>query len=192
MKKTSKIILLMIITICIMTISVFATGFSIGVKMDNQDKEYTLTISLDDINITGAGINAFICDLEYDRKIFETVTETDITVKNGWGDLTYNEEKGTMLTLRNDFTKQKGEEIFEIKLKQKEDAPSCKTEIKITNIQVSDAQQEFEAKDQIISLKINGKSSILKTILIVVLLIIIVLFVLRIIIRTQVKRRKRR
>lgn len=192
MKKTLKIILLMIITIFIMTISVFATEFSIGVKMDKQDKEYTLTISLDDIDIVGTGINAFICDLEYDRKIFETVTETDITIKNGWGDFTFNENNGAMLTLRNDFTKQKGEEILEIKLKQKEDAPSCKTEIKITNIQASDSQQDLEAEDQIISLKINGKISRLKTILIVILAILIVLFVLRLIIRTKVKRRKRR
>lgn len=192
MKKISKTAILMIITIFLMTINVFGAEFGIGVKMDKQENDYTITISLEELMGTGIGINAFVCDLEYDREVFEIVKQEDITTQNGWGDLTFNEKNGSMVTLRNDFTKQTGEEILEIKLTQKPNAKSGSTEIKITNIQASDSQNDLEADDKVIKFEVDGQSSLLKTILIVVLATIAVLLVIRIFVRTQAKRRKRR
>ena len=192
MKKISKTVILMIITIFLMTINVFGAEFGIGVKMDKQENDYTITISLKELMGTGIGINAFVCDLEYDREVFEIVKQEDITTQNGWGDLTFNEKNGSMVTLRNDFTKQTGEEILEIKLTQKADSKSGSTEIKITNIQASDSQNDLEADDKVIKFEVDGQSSLLKTILIVVLATIAVLLVIRIFVRTQAKRRKRR
>lgn len=192
MKKISKTVILMIITIFLMTINVFGAEFGIGVKMDKQENEYTIQISLEELIGTGIGINAFVCDVEYDREVFEIVKQKDITVQNGWGDLTFNEKNGSMVTLRNDFTKQTGEEILEIKLTQKANAKSGNTEIKITNIQASDSQNDLEADDKVIKFEVDGQSSLFKTILIVVLATIAVLLVIRIFVRTQAKRRKRR
>ena len=191
MKNTTKIIVLMIITMCFMTINVFGADFSIGVTMEKQEKEYTIKITLEELIGTGIGINAFVCDLEYDREIFEVVKQQDITAQNGWGDLTFNEKNGSMVTLRNDFTKQTGEQILEIKLTQKENAKSGNTEIKITNIQASDSQNDLDADDKIIKVKVEGQNSVSKTIFIVGIAIII-LSVIRIIVRTQAKRRKRK
>lgn len=191
MKNTTKIIVLMIITMCFMTINVFGADFSIGVTMDKQEKEYTIKIALEELIGTGIGINAFVCDLEYDREIFEVVKQQDITAQNGWGDLTFNEKNGSMVTLRNDFTKQTGEQILEIKLTQKENAKSGNTEIKITNIQASDSQNDLDADDKIIKFNVEGKTSSPKTILIVGIAIII-LSIIRIIVRTQAKRRNRK
>ena len=188
MKQISKISILMIITIFLMTINVFAAEFSVGIKMDKQDKEYTIKISLEDLMQVTNGINAFVCDLEYDREIFETVKQQDITVQNGWGDLTFNEKNGAMITLRNDFTKQTGQEILEIKLIQKSNAKSGNTEIKITNIQASDSQNDLEADNKVIKLQIEGQTAAPKTILIAIL----VLLVIRIIVKIQAKRRKKR
>lgn len=192
MKKLVKIIPLMISIVFLMTISSLAADFSIKTDLQKQDKEYTLKILLDELNFTGIGMNVFMCDLEYDQEIFELVKQEDITMKNGWSDLTYNEQNGIILLIRDDFTKKSGEEIVEIKLKQKENVKQKETEIKITNIQATNSQNDLEANEQIINLKMDGKSSILKTILIVVLIILLALLVLRAIIRTQTKRRRKR
>lgn len=192
MKKMVKIIPLMISIIFLMTINVLAVDFSVKVDVQKEDKEYLLKISLDELNFVGAGMNAFICDLEYDRSIFEDVKTEDIQIKNGWTDLTYNEENGSMLLLREDFTKNRGEEVLEIKLKQKNNAKDGDTEIKITNIQASNAQDDLDADSKIVNLKIDGNTSILKIVLIVILIIILILAVLKIIVRAQLKRRKRR
>lgn len=191
MKNTTKTILLMIMTIFLMTINVLGAEFGIGVTMDKQDKEYTIKISLEELIGTGIGINAFVCDLEYDREVFEVVKQKDITAKNGWGDLTFNEKNGSMVSLRNDFTKQIGEQILEIKLTQKESAKSGTTEIKITNIQASDSQNDLDADDKIIKFDVEGQNSLSKTSLIV-LVAIIILNVIRIIVKTQSKRRNRK
>ena len=192
MKKITKIIPLMIIIMLLMTISVFAADFSINANLEKNNKEYTLRISLGDLVNKGTGITGFICDLEYDREVFETVKLEDITAKNGWEDLTYNPDNGAILVLRIDSTNQIGEDILEIKLHEKENAKSGETEIKITNVQATNSESDLEADEKIVSLKIDGEGSILKTILIVVLVIVIILFVLRLIIRAQVKRRRRR
>lgn len=192
MKKITKIIPLMIIIMLLMTISVFAADFSINANLEKQDKEYILRISLGDLANKGPGITGFICDLEYDKEVFETVKLEDITAKNGWEDLTYNPDNGAILVLRINSTNQIGEDILEIKLHEKENAKSGNTEIKITDIQATNSENDLEADDTVVNLKIAGEWSIFKTILIIILVIIIILFILRLIVRTQVKRRRRR
>ncbi len=194
MKKITKSLILMIIAIFLMTITVYAADFSVKMEKTEQENEITLQIKLEEINITGAGINAFICDLEYDRDVFETVTAEDITVQNGWEDLTYNEKSGSLLTLRSDFTKASGEKIVTVKLHEKATAKSGKTEIKITGIQASDSQQDLEAEDQVLEIQVGGLNivKIIITIVAVIAIIIALLFIIRFLVKSTNKRRKRR
>lgn len=191
MKRLAKIIPLMISIIFILTISSLAASFSVNTNVEKQDDYYILKLSLKEVGGAGNGINAFICDIEYDKNTFEEVKEEDITLQNGWQDLTFNPAKGTVLTLRNDFTKKQGEEILEVKLHPKANAKN-KTKIKVTNLQASNSQIDLEADDQIVELQMNGKSSILKTILIIAVAIVLVLVILRIIAVKKQKRRRRR
>lgn len=194
MKKITKALILIIITMFLMTINVYAADFSVKMEKTEQENEITLQIKLESINITGAGINAFTCDLEYDRDVFETVTSEDITAQNGWEDLTYNEKSGSLLTLRNDFTKTTGDAILTVKLHEKATAKSGKTEIKLTGIQASDSQQDLEAEDQVIEVQIGGLNiiKILITIIIVIAILIVILFIIRFLVKSTNKRRKRR
>lgn len=192
MKKILKIIPLMITIVLLMTISSLATDFSVKTEMEKQGENYILKMSLDEVDFAGAGMNVIIFDLEYDQEIFELVQEEDITMKNGWSDLTYNEQNGMILLIREDFTKNSGEEIVEIKLTPKENAKSGETQIKITDIQATNSQNDLEASEQIINLKIDGKSSIIKNILIVIVVALLILLALRIFIRKQTKRRRKR
>lgn len=190
MKKATQITILMITTIFLMTITALATGFAIDVKMENEENEYTVKLLVKELSGTNVGINVFACDFEYDRDTFETVKTEDITLLNGWESFIYNAEAGTLVMLRSDFMKDTDVEIAEIKLTQKENANASKTEIKLSNIQASDAQNDLDAPDKIV--KVQTKNTILTNILMVALVVIIVLFVIKLIIKTQAKRRKRR
>jgi len=194
MKKTIKTLILMIIAIFVMTITVYGADFSVKMETEKQDNEVNLHIILDEINFAGNGMSVIIFDFEYDREIFETVTSKDIIAQNGWGTPTYNSETGTMLILRNDFTKETGKEIVTVKLQQKENTKANKTEIKLKEIQATDAQTQFEADEQ--TLKVELKDSIfggiIKTIITVIAVLIALLFILRFLVKASNKRRKRR
>lgn len=190
MKKTTKLLILMIITLFLMTVTVYAADFSVNMETTKEENEIILSIKLDEINMTGAGITAIIFDLEYDRDAFETVTVEDITPKNDWGNPTYNEKTGTMLLLRNSFTKQAGE-IVTIKLQPK---TTGKTEIKLSEIQASDAQVDMEAEDKVITVELGGSvlGKVMITILKIIAILIALLFIMRFFIKATNKRRKRR
>lgn len=190
MKKITKIGLLLIALIISMTINVFAADFSVKPEIQKQDEGYLLKISLDELNFSGAGMNAFICDIGYDRNVFEELKQEDIEVKNNWGDLTFNNKTGTVLVLRSDFTKQSGEEILEVKLTPK--VKSANTEIKLSNIQASNSQNDLEADEQIVNLKVNSKGSVWKGILIGICIFLLIIVVIRFISKSNVKRRRKR
>lgn len=191
MKNLTKTLILMIIAIFLMTVSVYGADFSVKMDSNELDNEIEIKIALEQVNFTGLGINALIFDLEYDREVFETVTPENITLLNGWEDLTYNSETGSLLTLRSDFTKMSGEEIAKIKLQKKLTAKSGETEIKVTGIQASNSNQDLEALDQVVVVNIEN-NNLVKTIITVVVIIIALLFITRILIKNTNKRRKRR
>ena len=191
MKNLTKTLILMIIAIFLMTVSVYGADFSVKMDSNELDNEIEIKIALEQVNFTGIGINALIFDLEYDREVFETVTPENITLLNGWEDLTYNSETGSLLTLRSDFTKMSGEEIAKIKLQKKLTAKSGETEIKVTGIQASNSNQDLEALDQVVVVNIEN-NNLVKTIITVVVIIIALLFITRILIKNTNKRRKRR
>lgn len=191
MKIITKSLILMIITMFVMTISVYAADFSVKLENENLDDGIEIKLLLDQMNFTGLGINALIFDLEYDRNVFETVTSENITLLNGWEDLTYNPETGSLLTLRSDFTKLSGEEIVKIKLIKKMNAKSGETEIKIIGIQASNSTQDLEAENTIVVVNIEN-NNLIKTIITIVVIIIVLLFITRILIKNKQKRRKRR
>ena len=190
MNKTLKILILMIITLFLMTVTVNAADFSVKMETTKKDNEIELHIKLDELNITGSGISVMIFDLQYDRNDFKTVTSEDIISQNGWGSITYNEKTGTMLIMRNDFTNEANQEIVTVKLQ-----PTGKgnTEIKLTEIQASNAQNDLEAEPQTIKINLGGLTfgNIIITILKVIGILIALLFILRILIKSKNKRRKR-
>lgn len=191
MRKTVKTLTLMIITLFLMTVTVNAADFSVKMETTKNEDKIELHIKLDELNITGSGISVMIFDLQYDRQVFKTVTSEDIISQNGWGSVTYNEKTGTMLIMRNDFTNETDQEIVTVKLQ-----PTGKgnTEIKLTEIQASNAQNDLEAEPQTIKINLGGVTfgNIIITILKVIGILIALLFILRILIKAKNKRRKKR
>lgn len=191
MRKTVKTLTLMIITLFLMTVTVNAADFSVKMETTKNEDKIELHIKLDELNITGSGISVMIFDLQYDRQVFKTVTSEDIISQNGWGSVTYNEKTGTMLIMRNDFTNETDQEIVTVKLQ-----PTGKgnTEIKLTEIQASNAQNDLEAEPQTIKINLGGVTfgNIILTILEVIGILIALLFILRILIKAKNKRRKKR
>lgn len=187
MKKIYRIILLMIIIFFIMTVNVLAGSFKLKTDVTKQNDEYLLKLSLGE-NIDGNGIMVMAFDLEYDKEIFEEVEKTDITLLKNWTDLTYNPETGTVVIIQTSFSKEKGEEILEIKLHQKMNSEKTKTEVLLKEIQASDGEKTLEMEDQIIQIKISDNNYMLKILLISIVIALVLLLILKVL---KNKRRKK-
>lgn len=190
MKKTLKIFAMMIIAILVLTTSVFAASFIISANVQKNEKEYTVTLMLDKIIADVQGINVFSTNFEYDKEVFEEIKKADITSKNDWNDVTYNEETGKMLLFRSDFTNESNKPIIEIKLKQKENVSKNKTEIKFLKTQATDSKADLRADDITVNINLNSDNTLIKNIIIYIAVALILLLLLRIIIKAFTKRRK--
>ena len=193
MKKTLKLFLLTILTIFILTTISFAASVSIKLDAEKQDNIVLLYIKLGRVNVDGRGITGFVADIEYDKNIFETITENDITSENGWDDIMYSEKDGSIIALRNDFTKAEGN-ICVVKLNKKANADISKTEIKLTSVQATDAQKDIDIPDVKIEIRFSGITfgEILVIIIISIIIVMALLFIVRFIIIHNRKRRIRR
>ena len=191
MKKTSKILLIIFLTMLTLTTIVYAASVSIKLEAEKQENEILLHIELDKINVDGRGISGFVADLEYDKNVFEAITEENLISENGWIDIMYNEKDGSIVALRNDFTKTQGD-ILVVKLSKKANINVEKTEIKLTSIQVTDAKQDIDIENKQIEIRFSGidLGKVFLIIIIAIVIVIAFLFIIRII--NNRKRRARR
>lgn len=109
------------------------------------------------------GINAIESVLDYDDKIFETVTREDITVQNNWT-MTYNQEAGAHsgnFLVSNIIAGVKQEQkIGEIKFKVRDDVKQgTTTEIKFKNITSNDGENLVKEEDKKVTIKIIGETN---------------------------------
>ena len=142
MKILIKIIVLMVVFLLTTIIKVnayssfnaSATGSKTEVK---PGEEFTVTLSVSDINMGTNGINTLEGKISYDTNIFETITSSSIENLNNWS-TTYNGESTTLngkflsVNLSSGITQNTN--VFSIKFKVK----STITETKNTSIEISD------------------------------------------------------
>lgn len=89
------------------------------------------------------GINGCEGSISYDKEVLEPITQNDISY-NGWN-ATWNTENGMIIIQRNNITAEK-QEMAELIFKVKKDTTAESTDIKFSNIVVSDG---FEEDDEI-------------------------------------------
>lgn len=194
MKKISKLLFLIILIILSLTTMVYAASVTIKLEAEKQVNSIILHIKLDKIDIDGRGISGFVTDIEYDKNVFETITEDDILSQNGWTDILYNENEGSIVVLRNDFTKTEGEDIVQIKLNKKENTNVSSTTIRLTSIQATNAQHDIDIADSNIKIRFSGIAfgESLIIVVIAIAIIVAILFITRLIIKSNKKRRIKR
>lgn len=194
MKKSLKIIIIVLLFILILTTISYATGISLKLEEERQEDTILLHIKLDKINNEERGISGFVTDIEYDKNVFETIKDEDIILQNGWTDKLYNENTNSLLVLRNNVIKESGTDIVQIKLNKKANINIQKTQVKLTDIQATDSQKDIDIADMETEIRFSGIAleEILLGILIALTTAIALLFILRFIIKGNNKRRIKR
>ena len=111
-----------------------------------DEQELTITFRLDKYNEIDKGINAYKATLEYDKNIFEEVTEKNFTSQNDWEQLKYNKETGEFVAIKKAGSITP-EDIVKINLKAKNELKAGKTEIKIKDVVSSEGKADIQINE---------------------------------------------
>lgn len=139
MKKTISVLLIIFIILTLSTLPSYALGFTIDVTPDKkiitEGGKVTVTISTNNLNIGGEGMNVFSCILEYDENMFNPITANDIQGLNNWS-VSYNTVTGKILLDNSTFITTDAD-LCKITFTAKEGAELQDTQIKITEPKTS-------------------------------------------------------
>lgn len=114
-------------------------------------EEVTITLRFDEYQQITEGLNAYQATLEYDKNLFEEVTQEDFTCLNDWEKLQYNQATGEFVAIKK-IGSTEPEEVVSITLKTKPKVKATTTEIKIKDIVTSEGERDIsiaEAKTTI-------------------------------------------
>ena len=122
MKKVLGILFMLCVLTILFSTIVQANSVNFGVVTDKTTlkpgEEVLLTFKIDSIDIQGDGINAIEAKLDYDRTLFESVTQDDISGLRGWN-VVYNSENteynGKFLAMKLSTGVNEPQDIFTIK-----------------------------------------------------------------------------
>lgn len=146
-----KIISAVLIIICIVSIffPVYASSVNLDLQISKQDvyagDEIEVTLKLKNYQEIDEGLNAYKAQIQYDKKVFQPLTENSFTSKNKWEGLQYNPESNEFVAIKKAGSKSE-EEIVTIKLKVKEDAKGANTVVAIKNFVTSEGKNDIEVQ----------------------------------------------
>lgn len=139
----NKLILCSVLLMCILTVTVFASSFSMKISIKSSTSTSvkigeTINLVVGFTNISGNGVGAVVGRLEYDKDIFEKVVAENIKASTGWNSVAFNDLEGN--AMEGSFTTERASgdiintdnELMEITLKVKENAKVGSTIVKIT------------------------------------------------------------
>lgn len=159
MKKVVKILAVVGMLLMIVT-AVNASSAKLGVSSSSKLKageEVVVNVSLTNID-AGNGVSGFVGTLEYDKNVFETVSEENITGANGWSILGYNADNGK-ITLKRDSDFSEGGSILIIKLSVKADTSATSANITIKNAQTTDGEEDIELGSSTVTVKADAAAT---------------------------------
>lgn len=126
----------------------YVSASSIKANLVSEKKELKsgelvkLILSFEDIEELKKGINAYKATLEYDKNIFEEITQSNFESQNNWEGLKYNNKNGEFVAYRKVGTKL-SENVVSFTLKVKNDVESSKTTVKIKDIITSEGKKDI-------------------------------------------------
>lgn len=154
----NKLTLATILMICILSFASIVNAFSVTMNLTTTSKlkpgevvEVVLNVSSID---AGEGINSIEATLEYDKNIFDEVTEDNLVGINKWKVQGYNEENGMFTALRNEKVNT-SIDMIQISLRVKENVNVDKTDIIVKDIRVSGGSVEFGGTGDIEVAQVN-------------------------------------
>ena len=163
MKKTISILIITMFVLLISITPTFATTmFNIGLSATStsvgQGENVDVTIRLKDFTPNEKGVNAIRVTIDYDKTIFDTLSDANITSKSGWSTPTFNPANGK-LALDNQAFMAEDNDMVTIRFHVKSTAELGKTTITIKDIDAADSISDIYPQAQEISLLITKASS---------------------------------
>ena len=158
MKKFASVCIALIIVF--ITSAVYATTtFTAKLETDKSvikaGEELEIVLKLENFTENEKGINVLIATLEYDKGIFEVVSENDISLVQFWNAPIYNSENGKIVMESNDFI-DTSHNALKIKLKAKENIEeNTTTEIKVKDISASDGETDIYVEDAVAVIQVE-------------------------------------
>lgn len=140
MKKFLKILSIIISLIIILSISGIVNAFSVNMKLDSSSQlkaGSTVEVTLKIVNIdAGDGIDAIAGTLEYNKNVFDEVTEDSFEGINKWNVNIYSTDT-QMFTVTKSSKVNTVSDVLKITLRVKDTVNVDSTEIKIKEIAAS-------------------------------------------------------
>lgn len=161
MKKTlvTFIITILMLATFVTTVQALSFGVTLTPSITEVEKEGTVKVVVAVNNIDAEnGLNALLGNLEYDKNIFETVSNSDIKALNEWDSVTYNADKGKLVTTKAQFVNNNSD-VFEINLKVKSTASTGSTTITLNNISASNSKQDITAQNASCTVTVKEKTT---------------------------------
>lgn len=146
MKKVVSVVLIAMLIVMLTGLPSYALGFTVNISADKNTvsagSTVVVTISTNNLNIGGKGMNVFYCVIDYDKTVFEEITSADIKGLNGWS-VSYN-SKNNKLLLDNSSFVNSDSELCKITFKLKENVEIESTDIKILNPKTSNSSIDID------------------------------------------------
>lgn len=159
--KIISIILIMVLSIFLMVQIVNAASLTVTMKPSNstvpEATEFTVKVSVSNLDVGDNGINSLTGKLTYDSDIFETISESNIEGLNKWS-AEYDEATGTIKLTKNTFVKT-SQEVFQIVFKTKSDVADKSGAITFSDIVALNSEEEISATDISLSISVSEGSS---------------------------------
>ncbi len=163
MKKIINITIMFIVFLLLFSvIPVLAKSkldFAASINQEKIKSGQTLvvTLKLEQYVEDGLGINAYKARLDYNKNIFEELSEKDFLCQNYWGNLQYNKITGEFVSIRKDGN-EKIEDLLVISFKVRNDVDIGTTEIKLKDIVASDGRKDLFIDDKIVKVDVINDS----------------------------------
>ena len=103
--------------------------------------EVVVTLRLDNYEEINKGVNVYKATLDYDKNVFEEVSQSNFQTQNNWEELKFNKDTGEFIAIKRIGSKAQ-EEIVKIKLKVKDNAHAGKGDILIKDIVISEGKED--------------------------------------------------
>ncbi len=109
-------------------------------------EEVVVALKIDNYEILANGINVYKATLEYDKDIFEEVSESNFQTQENWGKLKFNKDTGEFIIIKKASDTETGE-IAKITLKVKENVQAGKANISIKDINTSGGKEDIKVEE---------------------------------------------
>ena len=158
--KFISIMIIMFLIVCLVAQIVNAASLTVTMKPSSSSvkeaTEFTVKVSVSNLDVGNNGINALSGYLKYDDDIFEDIDESNIEGLNKWS-ANFDESTGKIDLKKNTFVKTT-QDVFQIVVKTKSGVSGKNGAISFSDITASNSEEDISASDISVSITVIENS----------------------------------